>query len=295
MALLSVLSGLWNVIAGVIPTVLVLAAMFTVIGWVSTPCNPGMPWWRKPGLGTDLLFTFLLPLTTGYVKVAFLVIGAGLLYGISVDGFGTFLDQGHGPFGGLPLPAQIAIYMLGCDLMMYGTHRAFHTMRLWRFHAIHHAPEHLDWISANRFHPVNIIFHSVLADAVMILLGISPQTLVLIAPYNAGISALVHANLDWTFGPFRYVVASPVFHRWHHTDYRRGGSKNFAPTFPFIDLAFGTFYMPKGELPDDYGVHDKHFPVEFVEQLLYPFRRRRKPAAKAVPAMPAAAAEAAAS
>jgi sterol desaturase/sphingolipid hydroxylase (fatty acid hydroxylase superfamily) len=275
-------------VTAVLPHVIALAVAFTVIGWVATPCNPGTPWWRKPGLVTDVLFIFALPLFTGYVRICFLVVGAILFYGVAGPDLARFFDEGHGPFAALPLWGQVAVYLLLADLMMYWTHRAFHTMSLWRYHAIHHAPAHLDWTSANRFHPINIIFHSVLADAVLLLLGISPTTLVLLAPFNVGTSALVHANLNWTFGPFRYLFASPVFHRWHHTDYRRGGSKNFAPTFPFIDLLFGTFYMPKGELPDQYGVHDKHFPEDFVQQMLYPFRRwKKKPASTEPAAVPA--------
>src|ERR1700733_3672234 len=28
----------------------------------------------------------------------------------------------------------------------------------------------------------------------------------------------IHANLRWTLGPLRYVIAIPVFHGWHHPD-----------------------------------------------------------------------------
>jgi len=85
-------------------------------------------------------------------------------------------------------------------------------------------------------------------------------------------SAFVHANLNWSLGPFKYVIASPVFHRWHHTALDRGGSKNFAGTFPILDVLFGTFYMPKGELPDQYGIGDPAFPQSFGGQLAYPFK-----------------------
>jgi sterol desaturase/sphingolipid hydroxylase (fatty acid hydroxylase superfamily) len=271
---LSVLSHVGNVVLGVLPFALGLAVAFTILGALAEKCNPGEPWWRKPDLATDFLFMFTLPLFTGWARVGFMIVGATLLYGVSGDELVRFFEGGYGPLAGLPYAAQVAVYLVGADLMMYWTHRAFHTMTLWRYHAIHHAPEHLDWTSASRFHPVNIVFHSVLADAVLLTLGIAPQVLVALAPINVAVSAFVHANLDWTLGPFRYVIAGPVFHRWHHTDYRRGGNKNFAPTFPVIDLVFGTFYMPEGELPDRYGVHDKHFPKDFARQLLYPFKRR---------------------
>jgi sterol desaturase/sphingolipid hydroxylase (fatty acid hydroxylase superfamily) len=68
------------------------------------------------------------------------------------------------------------------------------------------------------------------------------------------------------------VIAGPVFHRWHHTALDRGGSKNFAGTFPVLDLMFGTFYMPEHELPGEYGIGDPSFPRSFGGQLLYPFK-----------------------
>ncbi len=92
-----------------------------------------------------------------------------------------------------------------------------------------------------------------------------------VGPFTTATSAMVHANLNWTFGPFKYVFASPVFHRWHHTAADRGGSSNFAGTFPIWDLMFGTFYMPENELPDAYGIDDKQFPEGFPGQMLYPF------------------------
>jgi sterol desaturase/sphingolipid hydroxylase (fatty acid hydroxylase superfamily) len=100
-------------------------------------------------------------------------------------------------------------------------------------------------------------------------LGFSANAFLIIGPFNLVMSSLVHANLNWTFGPFRYVLASPVFHRWHHVKDPAARDKNFAPTFPALDLMFGTFYMPKGVLPADYGVDG--VPTNFVGQLAYPF------------------------
>ena len=121
---------------------------------------------------------------------------------------------------------------------------------------MHHSSEELEWISAARFHPVNIFLGSVIADVVLLLAGISPNVLLVLGPFTIAHSAFVHANLDWTLGPFKYVIAGPVFHRWHHTAADRGGEKNFAATFPVLDVMFGTFYMPAGEMPDNYGIAD---------------------------------------
>ena len=132
---------------------------------------------------------------------------------------------------------------------------------MWKYHAVHHSSEELEWISAARFHPVNLFLGSVFADVALLVAGISPNVFVVLGPLTIAHSAFVHANLDWTLGPFKYVIAGPVFHRWHHTAADRGGEKNFAATFPVLDLLFGTFYMPAGELPDNYGIDEREFPT----------------------------------
>src|SRR6266849_4450722 len=118
-----------------------------------------------------------------------------------------------------------------------------------------------------------IFLGSVAADVALLLAGISPNVFVFLGPLTIAHSAFVHANLNWTLGPFKYVLAGPVFHRWHHTMPVRGGEKNFASTFPVLDLLFGTFYMPPNELPDAYGIADRAFPPTFAKQMLYPFKR----------------------
>src|SRR5207248_878187 len=102
--------------------------------------------------------------------------------------------------------------------------------------------------------------------ALIRLVGFSDQAFVVIGPFNLVYGALVHANLNWTFGPFRYVIASPVYHRWHHTKDPAAYNSNFAPTFPLWDLMFGTCYLPKGALPRDYGVEGA--PEHFLSQLV---------------------------
>jgi hypothetical protein len=97
---------------------------------------------------------------------------------------------------------------------------------------------------------------------------------------------VVHANLNWTFGPLRFVFASPVFHRWHHTTLEEGLNKNFAPTFPFLDLVFGTFYMPPGKLPEQFGNGESDFPEDFWGQFCYPFRKSSKQLSNAVNSLP---------
>ena len=215
--LLAVVVDIGRMFMKSIPISLALAAVFTVLTqfWA---CNPGRPWWRKRDLVTDLCYWFFIPVVTRYFRIGLLIAGAAVFFHITTaEGLIAFYENGHGPLAALPLVVQMLIFLVGEDVITYWTHRLFHGGRLWKYHAVHHSSEELEWISAARFHPINLFFGAVIADVVLLLAGISPNVFVVLGPVTIAHSAFVHANLDWTFGPFKYVIATPVFHRWHHT------------------------------------------------------------------------------
>jgi sterol desaturase/sphingolipid hydroxylase (fatty acid hydroxylase superfamily) len=270
--LVSVLVTVGETVMKNVPISIALALFFTILTqfWA---CNPGKSWWRKRDLVTDLCYWFLIPVITRFLRIGLLIAAAALIFRITTgEGLIAFYENGHGPLAALPLIAQGIIFLVGEDVIMYWSHRLFHGKTFWKWHAVHHSSEELEWISAARFHPFNLFLGSVLADVVMLFAGISPNVFLVLGPLTTAHSAFVHANLDWTLGPFKYVIASPVFHRWHHTAAERGGEKNFAATFPILDIMFGTFYMPASQLPDQYGIDDKAFPQTFGAQLMHPFR-----------------------
>src|SRR5262249_48333149 len=157
--------------------------------------------------------------------------------------------------------------VVGSDFLLYWTHRIFHRRTMWYYHAIHHSATDVDWTTSFRFHPVNLLFGTFLVWTIMFFIGISPAVALFMVPIDTATSFFVHANLNWTLGPLRYVVATPVFHRWHHTSPSEGGNSNFAPVFSLWDVLFGTFYMPEGRIPVRYGVDDPTFPQGFLGQL----------------------------
>ena len=258
-----------------VPITVVLALTFSLMTYFWA-CNPGTPWWRKRGLVTDICYWFFVPVITRVVRIGLMVMGAAVFFNIhGADELIAFYDNGHGPLSELPLWTQAAIFLILSDFMLYWTHRMFHGGAFWKYHAIHHSSEDLDWISAARFHPVNLFLGTVAVDVILLLAGISPNIMLWVGPFTTFHSAFVHANLNWTLGPFKYVIATPVFHRWHHTSLEEGGDTNFAGTFPVWDMLFGTFRMPDNVLPDHYGVDDKAIPSEIGGQLAYPFRQLR--------------------
>jgi sterol desaturase/sphingolipid hydroxylase (fatty acid hydroxylase superfamily) len=271
--LFSVVEVAGQTLLKIVPITVALGIIFAALTHWSA-CNPGTPWWRKREIAVDLCYWFLIPLMARFVRIGLLVLGAALVFDIhGADALIAFYEDGFGPMAQLPLWLQAIAFVVASDVMLYWIHRAFHRGALWKYHAVHHSSEELDWISAARFHPANIFLGTVMVDVILLLAGISPNVMLIVGPFTITHSAFVHANLNWALGPLKYLIATPVFHRWHHTALDRGGSSNFAGTFPLLDILFGTYYMPENELPDAYGIADKTFPPGFGGQMLYPFRR----------------------
>ena len=274
--LLQLFAMMGETLIRILPVTAGLAVLFTVLGHFWT-CNLGRPWWRKKEILTDIAYWFFVPVIARIVRINLLILGAKMLFGIHTpEDLIAFYDNGHGPLAQLPLWLQAALFLVVSDFMLYWSHRYFHGASLWRYHAIHHSSEEVEWISAARFHPVNLFLGTVAVDVVLLVAGISPNVMIWLGPFTIFHSAFVHANLDWTLGPLKYVVATPVFHRWHHTGLEEGGNTNFAGTFPLWDLLFGTFYMPEGKLPANYGAEDPAMPASLPQQLVYPFRQAAK-------------------
>ena len=240
----------------------------------SQACNPGKVWWRNRGLVVDVCYWITMYCIGPYLRTGLIVgIAALCMTFVSADRINHYIDDGSGPLAAVSFWWQLALYLLVSDFLLYWSHRVFHGARLWRYHAIHHSAEDVDWTTAYRFHPINSCLGPYLVDVILLYLGVAPAVLLYLVPFQTLSAMFVHANLNWTLGPLRYMVASPVFHRWHHTTPEEGGNSNFAPLFAFWDVLFGTFYMPPRSLPAHYGVDDPQFPPGFLKQLAYPFVR----------------------
>jgi sterol desaturase/sphingolipid hydroxylase (fatty acid hydroxylase superfamily) len=229
----------------------------------------------RRGFWTDLAYWAFTPLVTRAVTricvAAVLIPVALLIYG-RVDK--DLLLNGFGPASRLPLWLQAALILIIGDFIGYWMHRLFHGGRLWHFHAVHHSSVDLDWLSSVRLHPVNDALMRIAGTLPVVALGFAPVAVAGIVPVLTLMAILVHANLDWDWGPLRWLIVSPRFHRWHHTDETSARDKNFAGLLPLWDILFGTYHMPRGRTPERFGT-DTPVPPGLVGQLAFPFRRSR--------------------
>lgn len=182
------------------------------------------------------------------------------------------------------LPASYLV----TDIGYYWGHRLCHQIPfLWRFHAIHHSAEEMDWLVNTRVHPLELVITRFTVVVPLMALGLSrplgSNTTGLLAAVITVIGELwtffIHANLKWRFGWIERLLSTPAFHHWHHTnDGREYINKNYASMFPFVDRLFGTYYLPD-RLPEKYGI-DETVSDNLVDQLVDPFlpARRKRPA-----------------
>ena len=149
----------------------------------------------------------------------------------------------------LPYVVQLCLAAVLMDFSIYAEHRFAHRF-MWPFHAIHHMTPEVSWITHLRVHPVNGISIRLFRTLALHILGFEGEAIVQVAFVVVLISIYEHVNLDFGYpAPLSYLFVSPNFHRWHHAKDEAARDKNFCLVFPFIDLMFGTYYLPDGAPP----------------------------------------------
>jgi sterol desaturase/sphingolipid hydroxylase (fatty acid hydroxylase superfamily) len=176
---------------------------------------------------------------------------------------------------GLPFLVQVFALLFVADLTQYWVHRAFHTWPwLWRFHAIHHSAEQMDWLAGSRLHLVDAVATRAITYVPIYLLGFSEAALFAYVLWVVVQATSIHANVRWRLRPLRRLLATPAFHHWHHSAEPEAVDKNFAVHLPVLDCLFGTYYLPD-RWPHTYGLAEGGVPDGYFRQTIFPFRLRR--------------------
>ncbi|MES2682788.1 MAG: sterol desaturase family protein [Pseudomonadota bacterium] len=174
-----------------------------------------------------------------------------------------------------PMWAQILLAGAVLDLGLYTMHRASHASGfLWRLHAIHHSPERLYWLNGGRRHPLSAL---VLAGPGLTLLLVLGATPIAVGAWMSLMSvhlALQHANLDYTLGPFRRVLAVAEMHRFHHQREFEDAQVNYGEVLLLWDHLFGSFHDARiSPRQGEVGLRDERIPSSYWGQLRWPFAK----------------------
>jgi sterol desaturase/sphingolipid hydroxylase (fatty acid hydroxylase superfamily) len=239
---------------------------------------------RKRGrrLAADLGYYVLNSLAPTLIMAAPLSLLAAAVRAATPDAYLAVLAA-------LPLWAKLVAALLIGEVGSYWGHRLSHQVPfLWRFHVIHHAPEHVDWLINTRAHPLDVVFTRLSGLVPIYALSLAQPSAggslapVLLTLFGTFWAFFIHANVRWRFGPLEHLIATPAFHHWHHTNDEHR-DHNYTALFPFVDRLFGTYYLPRA-WPPRYGV-DEPPPSAIVDELLHPLSPPTRPlAAKSAPA-----------
>jgi sterol desaturase/sphingolipid hydroxylase (fatty acid hydroxylase superfamily) len=220
------------------------------------------------GWRTDMLYVF--------ANGALLSMGLGALTAVT-PALSTWLVSAElrAAVARQPYWIQVIEVAILADLGFYVAHRLFHGVPwLWRFHAIHHSIQELDWLAGVRVHGLDQLVTKGISMLPLLVLGFDAVPIAISAGIYFWHSIFLHSNVRVSFGPLRWMIASPVFHHWHHAACPDAYGKNFAGQLSILDKLFGTMYMPKGQTPESYGV-DEPVPHTYISQMLYPFKWAR--------------------
>jgi sterol desaturase/sphingolipid hydroxylase (fatty acid hydroxylase superfamily) len=245
-------------------------AFLFIVFWpleAAFPARKGQPFFRPAWL-TDLCFFGGQYLLWNAVVLAVLLAFNGWLQMIVPEAL-------RSNFAGLPFWAQTLIVLLLSDFLIYWGHRLQHKVDfLWRFHAVHHSAEHLDWLAAHREHPIDSIYTIGLINLPGFILGYPVAGIMGFVAFRGIWAIYIHSNVRLPIGPLRAFIGAPELHHWHHDHDRDAG--NYANLSPLMDLAFGTYTCP-GHEPRAFGIKE---PIwrSYLGQMIYPFLPRRKKA-----------------
>ena len=224
---------------------------------------------RRPHLDTDIGYALaspLLGLLTGFVAIVVGILSLAWIPGLLLRPYVQQIPEEYMPMIGILL----------FDMLVYWTHRFYHEIPvLWKFHAIHHSTEHLDWASGFRGHPLD---GTILAPAFVFLVsaGFSFELTGALAVAQLILGLFLHANVRWRLKWLHRLIITPEFHHWHHTNERDAIWTNYSTFLPIWDQLFGTYFMPKNRRPQTYGVNEE-IPVGILRQLRYPLRTWKNP------------------
>ena len=179
----------------------------------------------RRAFGTDVAYYFLSGLLPRLLLVLPMNLVAGIIHRAQPLGLYSWVAD-------LPLWIRLVAAFVVGEAGSYWGHRWSHEIPLlWRFHAIHHSAEEIDWLVNTRAHPVDMVFTRMCGLIPMYLLGLAQPraNTVDLVPVLVTIAGTIwgfflHANVSWRFGWLRvagFFAGLPPLashQRWSRSD-----------------------------------------------------------------------------
>ena len=231
---------------------------------------------RKP-VRVDIFYTVIT--RVGVLPLVTFV----LFYQVQVEIHGTLADYGMVPLTlESVFPALIewpvltfVFYIVLLDFSDYWRHRLSHRFGWWyALHAVHHAQRRMTFWADDRNHVLDNVIAYVWFTVVALLVGIPPLQFPMLMLVLSLLASLSHINARIGFGPLRYVMVAPSFHRAHHGMLAAGqNSCNYGVLFPWWDMIFRTAdFQRSAPVTGDPDAEERYATGSFIDQQIAGFR-----------------------
>lgn len=176
------------------------------------------------------------------------------------------------------------------DFARWASHYLSHRVPvLWEFHKVHHSAEVLNFVTAERSHPVDVYLTTMtlLATATfvngifIIFFGehLTAASMaganVILVTFNLGGAVLRHSPYWISYGSAtEHWLISPAMHHIHHSSMPEHWDRNFGSFLAIWDRWFGTLHIPRGREPITFGIGSETSEYRSIANLyLLPFRK----------------------
>lgn len=178
-----------------------------------------------------------------------------------------------------PVWSQLLLMFIIADFIQWNIHRLLHRVpALWEFHKVHHSVKEMGFAAQFRFHFMETLIYKSLQYIPLAMIGFGIEEFFVVHMIGVFIGHLNHANLNWDYGPFKYIFNNPKMHLWHHArelpkDRKYG--MNYGLSLSIWDYIFGSAYIPYHDPNLELGFHgDENFPEDLPHQMIYPFKQK---------------------
>lgn len=243
-----------------------------------------LPWRKKQKIirrdfwldGFYMFFNFFLFSLIGYNALSnvFVELFNDFLGGFGIDNLVAF------EIGSWPKALQLFTLFIVADFIHWNVHRLLHRVPwLWQFHKLHHSVKEMGFAAHLRFHWMESIVYKSIQYIPLAMIGYSIEDLYTVHVLTVLIGHLNHANVNWDYGPLKYILNNPKMHLWHHVkvlppQFKHG--LNYGISLSIWDYIFGTAYVPDKGGEIELGFPDeKDYPQNFFAQIIHPFIKKK--------------------
>lgn len=172
---------------------------------------------------------------------------------------------------------EILISLMALDFFIYWQHVVTHKINfLWRFHLVHHTDLDLDFTSALRFHPLEMILSFIYKLLIVIVFGLSATSIFLFEIILSTMALFNHSNINVPIKIDKYLrlfIVTPRMHLVHHSEDQIESDKNFGFNLSLWDFIFKTYLKDKRKKTGQQK-YRKASDQKLISLLLLPFKKQ---------------------